>query len=89
MLNANVKQNFCKKKFTWKLRFGKNYSSKLESTARYAGLLLAPAKGFGLWLRVLWQFFYCSVVTVSSNLSNFKNNSKKKKYLLLLKNIFF
>ena len=26
----------------------------LESTARYAGLLLAPAEGFGLRLRPFW-----------------------------------
>ena len=28
----------------------------LEGIARYAGLLLAPAKGFGLWLKL---FFVC------------------------------
>ena len=40
---------------------------QLEGTARYAGLLLAPTEGFGLWL--VMQFllslghFWCSVVT--------------------------
>ena len=29
---------------------------KLESTARYAGLPLAPAKGFGLQHRLVWPF---------------------------------
>ena len=27
---------------------------KLEVTARYMGLLLAPAEGFGLWPRIFW-----------------------------------
>ena len=30
------------------------YINKLEGTARYAGLLLAPAEGFGLRPRPLW-----------------------------------
>ena len=28
-----------------------HYNMKLEGAARYAGLLLAPAEGFGLWPR--------------------------------------
>ena len=68
------------KKFTNKYR--------LEDTARYAGLLLAPAEDFGLWLRLVGQElimlfwatlgnFWCPVVTLvtfSSNLSNFEKN---------------
>ena len=74
----------------------------LEDTARYAGLLLAPAKGFGLWPRLFLTFgqkkrayyailahfwhIWCPVValvTISSNLSNFERNHKKKKKLSL------
>ena len=53
---------------------------KLEDTARYAGLLLAPAEGFGLRPRPIFGDFWCPVVTVvtfSSNLSNFERNKKK------------
>ena len=57
----------------------------LEDTARYAGLLLAPAEGFGLWLIMLfWPIFgnfWCPVVTLvtfSSNLSTFKRNPPPK-----------
>ena len=28
--------------------------AKLEGAALYAGLLLAPAEGFGLWPRPIW-----------------------------------
>ena len=64
----------------------------LEDTARYAGLLLASAEGFGrgffcpsgkkrAFYAVLANFrlFWCSVVTsvtLSSNLSNFEKNPK-------------
>ena len=70
----------------------------LEGTARYAGLLLAPAKGFGqgfFWPKGLFtQFvlilrhFFCSVVTsitFSSNHSNFENNAKKKQTIKISK----
>ena len=66
--------------------------AKLEDTAHYAGLLLAPAEGFGrgfcsLWAKkehimLFWRIFgnvWCPVVTwvtFSSNLSNFERNSK-------------
>ena len=62
---------------------------KLEDTARYAGLLLAPAEGFGLCPRLFLPFrqkkelimlFWCPVVTLvtfSSNLRNFERNAKK------------
>ena len=66
------------------------YKLRLEGTARYAGLLLAPAEGFGLRPRLFLPFvfllilghFWCSVVTsvtFSSNLSNFEKNQKKSK----------
>ena len=55
--------------------FGNFKKFKLEGTARYVGLLLAPAEGFGLWPRALWAkkelftlfvpilgLFWCSVV---------------------------
>ena len=70
---------------------------ELEDTARYAGLLPAPAEGFGLQPRLFLAFgqkkcffmlfwpifgdFWCPVVTMvtfSSNLSNFERNNKKK-----------
>ena len=69
---------------------------KLEDTARYAGLLLAPAEGFGLRPRLFFALrakkklimlfwpifcnFWCPVVTLvtfSSNLSNFERNAKQ------------
>ena len=63
----------------------------LEDTARYAGLLLAPAEGFGrgffcplgkkrAFYAVL-AHFWCPVVTVvtfSSNLSNFEKKQRNK-----------
>ena len=66
------------------------YYVALEDTARYAGLLLAPAEGFGLWAKkepnlLFWPIFgnfWCIVVTLvtfSSNLSNFGRNPKKPK----------
>ena len=64
-------------------------ASVLEGPARYAGLLLAPAEGFGWGLKVLYTLFVlisdnflCLVVTYitfSSNLSNFEYNPKKTK----------
>ena len=60
--------------------------------ARYAGLLLAPAEGFGLWPRLFWvkkrtyyavlAHFWRPVVTLvifSSDLRNFESNPKKPK----------
>ena len=56
---------------------------RLEGAARYAGLLLAPAEGFGLWLRpffALWakKDLFMSVLAhildclvISSTLSKF------------------
>ena len=54
-----------------------SFNYELEDTARYAGLLLAPAEGFGLWPRLffaLWAkkrafyavlaYFRCLVVTM-------------------------
>ena len=79
------------------LKYGKSfkfpYYKKLEGRARYAGLILAPAEGFGrgffgpsgkkelftLFVPILGHF-WCSVVTsvtFSSNLSNFEKNAKK------------
>ena len=61
---------------------------RLEDTARYMGLLQAPAEGFGrgfLLIMLFWPIFgnfWCPVVTLvtfSSNLSNFETNSKKLK----------
>ena len=70
-------------------------SQTLEDTARYAGLLLAPAEGFGFRLRffrakkelimLFWHIFgkfWCPVVSLvsfSSNLSNFERNPRKPK----------
>ena len=63
---------------------------KLEDTARYAGLLLAPAEGFSLWQRAFFalrakkQFFFVfwqiqAILVFSSNLSNFKKKTKSPK----------
>ena len=64
----------------------------LENTARYAGLLLAPAEGFEHWPRqkkgfimLFWLVFgdfWCPVVTLvifSGNLSKFEKYQKKTK----------
>jgi hypothetical protein len=62
----------------------------LEDKARYAGLLQAPAEGFGLWVKLdlnmlFWPFcglFWFPVVTLvtfSINHSNFQKNNNKKK----------
>ena len=63
----------------------------LEGTARYAGLLLAPAEAFFALrakkelIMLFWPIFgnfWCPVVTLvnfSSNISNFERNTKKTK----------
>ena len=68
--------------------------TKLEDTARYAGLLLTPAEGFGrgffcplgkkraFYAWPIFDNFWCPVVTMvtfSSNLSNFERNQIKTK----------
>ena len=60
---------------------------ELEDTARYAGLLLAPALFLMLWL--IFGNFWCPVVTsvtLSSNLSNFERNPPPKKNQKVSKN---
>ena len=68
---------------------------KLEDTARYAGLLIAPAEGFGLWPRLIcpsgkkksffllfWPIFgnfWCPVVTVVTFSYNLSNFEKLNK----------
>ena len=57
-----------------------SYKMQLEDTARYAGLLLAPAEGFGLW--PIFGNFWCPVVPLvifSSNISTFERNPKNQK----------
>ena len=69
----------------------------LEDTARYAGLILAPAEGIGRRffcplgkkdiIMLFWPIFgnfWCPVVTFvtfSSNSSNFERNPKNRKNL--------
>ena len=80
--------------FTGPMNPGAALSLKLEDTARYAGLLLAPAEGFGRGLflpgkkKLIMRFwpilghFWCPVVTLvtfSSNSSNFERNPKNQK----------
>ena len=58
------------------------FQTILEDTARYAGQILAPAEG--LWPRFFWPFgqkipyfaalAVITLVTLSSNLSNFVRN---------------
>ena len=79
-------------------RLKKRFPIKLEDTARYAGLLLAPAEGIGLrpraffalWAKkdlfiLFWPILgylwgpVVTLVTFSSNLSNFKTNPKNPK----------
>ena len=60
----------------------------LEDTTRYAGPLQGPAEGFGRGkkrgIMLFWPIFgnfWCpvvTIVTVSSNLSNFERNTKIK-----------
>ena len=66
----------------------------LEDTARYAGLLLAPAEGFGLWPTLFLPFgqkkelfmlfwpifsnFWCPVVTMVKFSSNLINLKETK-----------
>ena len=83
--------NIHKKKNSWNtLNLNFNVYNKLEDTARYVGLLLAPAEGFGLRAKkdvimLFWPIFgncWCPVatlVTFSSNISNFERNPKKTK----------
>ena len=66
---------------------------KLEDTARYAGLLLAPAEGFGrgfflpfgqkkIFLCCFCPFFgdfWCPVVAMESFSSNLRNFERNKK----------
>ena len=70
-----------------------NFFEVLEDTARYAGLLLAPAEGFGLRPKLFLRFgqkksvfycfgpflaFFCSpVITLVTFSSNISNNNKK------------
>ena len=76
---------------------------KLEGTARYAGLLLAPAEGFDLRPRLFLPFgpkkelfmlfvlilghFWCSVVTSVSFSSSLSNFENNPKNLKKSKNI--
>ena len=79
---------------------------ELEDMPRYAGQLLAPAEGFGLWPRffepsgkkralimLFWPIFdnfwgpLVTLVTFSSNISNFERNSKKPKKMQKFQNI--
>ena len=66
---------------------------KLEDTARYAGLLLAPAEGFGrgffcplgkkkAFFMLFWPIygnFWCPVVTVVTFSSNLSNFERNQK----------
>ena len=66
----------------------------LEITDRYAGLLLAPAKGFGLRPRLFMLFwlilghFWCSVVT-SLTLTSKKSQKSQKISKIPKKSLFF
>ena len=66
------------------------FETQLEDTARYGGLLLAPAEGFGLRPRaffalrakkqIIMLFGKFNVILVSSStLSNFQRNTKSPK----------
>ena len=57
----------------------------LEEMACYAGLLLAPAEGFGrgkkeliMMFRPIFGNFWCPVVTLVPFTSNFERNPKKR-----------
>ena len=73
------------------LEGGDTLKSALEDTARYLALLLAPAEGLGFGLLCCFFVnFWCPVVTLvtfSSNPSNFKRNPKKKQQKKLKKKI--
>ena len=66
--------------------FGQILLNVLKGTARYVGLLLAPAEGqkkiFLMLFLLILGHFSCLVVTsvtLRSNLSNFEKNPKKSK----------
>ena len=69
----------CLRQLPWLLKLSSMTNFKLQSlledTARYAGYILAPAEGFGLWLflQILGHFWRSVVplVTLGSNLYNF------------------
>ena len=70
-----------------------SYSKQLEGTARYAGILLAPAEGFSFWPRIcFWAqkelftlfvlilgHFWCSVVICVIFRKKFKHSNVLKK----------
>ena len=45
-----------------------SFAEQLKGMARYAGQLLAPAKGFGLWPRLFMPFE--AIFVYSSNINN-------------------
>ena len=81
----------CRNFLEWAPKIKFTLLTSLEDTARYAGLLLAPAEAFfALWAKkkhimLFWLIlgnFWCPVVTLVtfiSNHSNFERNSKKTK----------
>ena len=57
---------------------------RLEDTARYEGLLLAPAERFGILPRLFFggkkeSLLLVTLVTFSSNLGSFERNPEKPK----------
>ena len=75
-------------------RLGLNFNRLLEDAARYAGLLLAPAEGFGLRPRLFLPFgpfgqknaglahfcnFWCPLVTLVTFSSNICNFERNPK----------
>ena len=62
------------------------FNSELEDTARYAGLLLAPAFGRGFFcpsgkkraFYAVLAHFWCPVVTMVTFSGNISNNNQKK-----------
>ena len=88
---------FCWEHFVSKNDVSKNgftiVFSKLEDTARYAGLLLAPAEGFGqcifgLWLILSWPSAN-SFLTFGQSILNTDRNAPKKYFRLEIWTFFF
>ena len=74
--------------FCWALQ-QKSGLSKLKDTARYTGLLLAPAEDLMMLFWPILDHFWCPVVTLitfSSRQEKFKENPKKSKNFKKSKN---
>ena len=95
----NDKSSFWNERKSWEIVY-LYFNNKLEDTARYAGLLLAPAEGFSLQPRLFLAFgqkrpillfwpilgnFWCQVVTLVTFCSNLTSFKQKKRSKIIQK----